>query len=457
MIRISDVKPVASGGGVTKRGAAKPKSAPSKKKGAAFDDGAPIVTALTALLEDAVKAGASAVHIEPHNTAVMVRYRVDGLLREGKAVPPASLPTLTARIKLLANLDTNEVRVPQDGRYNTTLANKQFVVRASFLPVADGEKVVLHLADQSTAPHDLERLGYWGHSLQALTDAVEQTHGLVVVGGPAGSGKTATLYGLLHVVAHPSRSLATVETTIEHRVPGINQTPVNTKAGMTVATALRAVLQQDPNVLMVSDLHEPESAGMALHAALAGRLVLAGMATRDVAATLAHITAMNVEPYLLASTTRAVVSQRLVRRLCQQCREAYKPGTDEFNAACTATGLRTTGALAHLAELETTAAAELGVSQKESALKNGKVARLWRAKPDGCAACGGTGYKGRVVIAEVLTVSPAIQKLIFSSAPPEILYDKAVAEGMVPLPLDGLVKAALGVTSIAEVLRVVSE
>ena len=450
MIRISDVKPMGSGGGVAKRAVAAPKKAPAKAKGAIKDDAA--AKELTLILEHAAKSGATTVHIEPHGDEVKVRYRVDGLLRDG-AETEAAIAPLALQVKLLANLDTSEDRVPQDGRYETKLLDKTFIIRASLLPVADGEKIVLHLADQTNAPHDLERLGYWGHSLQALTDAVEHTHGLIVVGGPAGSGKTATLYGLLHMAAQPTRSLATIEDTIEHRVPGVNQTPVNTKAGMTYANALRAVLHQDPNVLMVGDLHEPEATGMAVHAALAGRLVMAGMATHDVAATVAHITAMNVEPYLLASSTRAIVNQRLIRRLCVDCRESYKPTAEEFASACAATGLNHDGALSHLAELELTAAAELGIKGNSAAVSGGKVSRLWRAKEGGCAACGGTGYKGRVAIAEVMTVSPAIQKLIFSAAGPEALYDRAVAEGMVPLPLDGLVKAAIGITSLEEVLR----
>jgi len=439
---------------VATRVVAKPVKAPVKTESAIADD-APAAAALVAVLEDAVKVGATTVHIEPHNKDVLVRYRVDGLLRSGKEVKGMSVTTLARRVKMLANLDVQEDRVPQDGRYETTIAGKKFAVRSSLLPVADGEKVVLHLTDQSNAPHDLERLGYWGHSLEALTDAIEHTHGLVVVGGPADAGKTATLYSLMHMAAHPTRNLATVEDAIEHRVPGLNQTPVNTRAGMTYASALRAVLQQDPNVVMVGELRDPETAGMALHAALAGRLVIAGIATRDIAASVAYIVTMHVEPYLLASATRAVANQRLVRRLCQDCRESYKPDTQEFAAACTATGLNHDGALSHLAELEKIAAADFGIKGKGN-MTGGKVTKLWRAKEGGCETCGGTGYKGRVVVAEVLTVSPAIQKLVFSAAGPEALYDRAVAEGMVPLPLDGLVKAILGITSLSEVLRAAS-
>lgn len=455
MIRISDVKPLESGGGVAKRVVAQPKRAQVKPKSAVIDD-TPVKKAFAGLLADAVRTGATSVHIEPHGNDVKVRYRVDGLLRDGKGLSDLTSEYVARWVKSLANLDADEDRVPQDGRFETAIDDDKYVVRVSLLPVADGEKIVLHLANQTNAPHDLERLGYWGHSLQAMTDAAEHAHGLILVGGPAGAGKTATLYGLLHMAAHPTRNLATVEEAIEHRVPGVNQTPVNAKAGMTFASALRAVLQQDPNVLMVSNIQEPDTAGAAIRAALAGRLVMAGMTTHDVAATVSHVTAMGVEPYLLASSLRAVANQRLVRRLCVDCRESYKPTKEEFAAACEAVGLSHNGALSHMAELEAVAIAELGLKVKGSAFKDGKITQLWRAKEGGCAACGGTGYKGRVAIAEVMTVSPGIQKLVFSSAAPEALYERAVAEGMMPLPLDGLVKAAVGMTSLEEVLRATS-
>lgn len=455
MIRISDVKPLGSGGGVVKRVVAKPNKAQVRSRGASIDD-ASAQDALTALFTHVDQAGATSVHIEPQGGEVRVRFRVDGLLRDGEDLAGVSSQAAAKHIKLLANLDADEDRVPQDGRFETTVGDEKYVVRASLLPVADGEKIVLHFTNQTNAPHDLERLGYWGHSLQAMIDAAEHTHGLILVGGPSGAGKSATLYGLLHVTAHPTRNLATVEETIEHRVPGVNQTPVNTKAGMTFASALRAVLQQDPNVLMVSGIQEPDAAGATIRAALAGRLVMAGMVTHDVAATISHTIAMGVEPYLLASSLRAVANQRLIRRLCVDCRENYKPSKEEFVAACEAVGLHHNGALSHMADLESTAAAELGIKVKSPAIKDGKITQLWRAKEGGCAACGGTGYKGRIAIAEVMTVSPAVQKLIFSSAAPEALYERAVAEGMMPLPLDGLVKAALGMTSIEEVIRVTS-
>ena len=442
-------------GGAAKPQPVTPKPVARKSKGD-ISDTSDAAKALTGLIMDAVKTGASAVHVEPHGHDVVVRYRIDGVLRPSNGFKKVPLTVVAQRVKLLGHLDIDEDRVPQEGRFDVEVAKKRYVIRASLLPVADGEKIVLHVTDQTSEPHDLEKLGYWGTNLAALRDAAERSHGLVVVGGPSGSGKSATLYGLLHMVADPSVNIATVEDTIEHRVAGINQTPVNTRAGMTFASALRAVMHQDPNVLMVSDLYEAEATEMALQAALAGRLVFAGMSTHDISASLSHIVAMNIEPYLLASGARAIANQRLVKRLCAECKESYRPTVDEITSACMACGMRADGAVAHIAELGPKAAQELGVKSDSTVVKAGKVNQLWRAKPGGCDACGGTGYRGRIVIAEVASMSPALQKLVFAGADTMAIYNQAIVEGMVPMPLDGMVKAALGITSLDEVLRVVT-
>lgn len=420
-----------------------------------FNDLSSAARDLQALLKDAVAQVATAVHIEPHGREVVVRYRVDGLLRPGKRLASKALPDLVARVKLLANLDVLEHRLPQDGRFDIETGGKRFSVRAALSPVADGEKIVLHVADVTLAPHDLSQLGFWGRGLATIQDALQTPRGLIIIGGPAGSGKTTTLYTLLHLVFNPAHSMATVEETIDRRLAEINQTPVNLRAGMTYASALRAVLRQDPNILMVSDVQEPESAAQTVQAALAGRLVFAGMHTPDVAASLAQLQAMRVEPYLLASTVKAIVNQRLVRRLCSDCRESYKPSTGEFEAACTACGLSPVGAVSHLAALEKQAATDSGITQPSQAVSGGRVVKLWRANPDGCDSCGHTGYKGRVALVEVLAMTPAMQKLVFSTSDPKALYDLAIADGTVPVPMDGFVKVALGETSMAEVLRAV--
>ncbi len=444
MIPISDVRKVSGGGAKTTPVLSKP------KEQNAFGDASPAAAMVTALLDDAVTAGASTVHIEPNHDLVHVRYRIDGLLHEGKPVPPGVLTNLTKRFKRLANVDIAETRLPQDGRFDATLQKHQYVVRVSLLPVADGEKIVAHIIEQSGAPHALEKLGYWGHALQVMQEITDSTRGLVLVGGPAGSGKTSTLYGLLGLALKPSLSATTVEDVIEHRVTGVTQTPVNAKGNMSFAGTLRAVLHQDPNIIMISDIREPDTASQTLHAALGGRLVLAGLQSRDIAASVAHLAAMHVEPYVLATAIRVVANQRLVRRLCTTCREKYTPSPSEFDAMCKAMGLPADDVRSHLTNLQSIAAADLDVPP--AALAGSKMP-LWRQNEKGCSNCGGRGYKGRMAIAEVMAVNPATQKLIMSSASGAVLYDQAIHEGMVPLPLDGLVKVVLGLTSAEEILH----
>lgn len=448
MIPISDVRKV-SGGGAARA----PQKAPVKRSDP-IADGSVVARMLEALLADAAAQSATAVHLDPHGKTVHVRYRIDGLLAEGKALPVSSFALVVKRVKRLANVKVTESRLPQDGHFTLQLQDKPYTVRASILPVVGGERVVLHLIDQAAEPHDLQALGYWGQGRTVLEDAVRHARGLVLVGGSAGSGKSSTLYGLLHLAQQPSVSVATVEDPVKHHFAGMNQTPIHTKAGMTFADALRAVVRQDPNVLMVSDLREPVATGMVVQAALGGRLVFAGIQSHDLAATLLHIVAMHVEPYMLATALKVIVNQRLVRRLCPNCRESYRPAAGEFEAVCTALGLTAGSASEHMTALQLQAAEDLQVTV--AAPGKGK-STFWRAKEGGCEACGYRGYKGRVAVSEVLSISPGLQKLIFSHATGAALYDQAMLEGMVPLPLDGLVKAALGITSIDEVLRAASE
>lgn len=442
MIPISDVRKVSGGS---------PKNTPvkSKAKGlGVFGDDSPAAAMAANLLEDAAKADATAIHIEPYADVVHVRYRIDGLLHEGKALPREALKNLIKRFKKLAHLSVSEVRLPQDGRFETVQKGATFIVRVNVLPVADGEKLVLHLSRQSGISHDLEKLGFWGQALQDLQEAATTPRGLILVGGPVGSGKSATLYALLGLAAKPTLSAATVEDTIQHKLAGVIQTPVNERARMSVASTLRAVLRQDPNIVMVSEIREPDTANQVAHAALGGHLLLAGVSSRDIAASVDQLVAMGVEPYALTTATRLIANQRLVRRLCQQCRLVYKPPSSEFGALCKALGLAAEEAKVHITNLQSIAASDLGV---EPATLGGSTLPLWRANPTGCDHCGGRGYKGRIALAEVLVVSAAVQKLIFSKATGRALYDQAMQDGMVPLPLDGLVKVVLGLTSTEEV------
>lgn len=441
MIPINDVQKV--GGKGVEHGATPKK--PQKK--ALFADGSPMTKLATTVLTDAAIAGTSVVHIEPHHASWQIRYRIDGVLHKGKALSPDALLNLIVRLKALSGIDVNETRLAQQGRFDTILNSRPYLIRVNTLPIEGGEKLVVHLAEQSNEAPRLETLGYWGAALQTLQRATEAMRGLVLVGGPAGSGKTATLYGLLGIAVDPSLSATTVENIVEHRLTGVTHTPV--PAHESFAHTLRAVLNQDPNLILLSDIKDADTANQAMHAAL-GRMFVAGLQSTDLAASIAHLEAMGVPPYVLASSLRAIANQRLVRQLCQTCRQDYMPNSKEFDALCTAMGLGSHGARSHLTNLQSVAAADL--KAKPVSFANGKLG-LWRASEQGCDDCGGRGYKGRIVIAEVLDITPAVQALIMSHASGKALYDHAIQHGMVPLPLDGLVKVVLGLTSVEEVLQ----
>lgn len=444
MVPISDVRKVGGGGF---------KHTPVLKKQQAVESKGDSTAAMAnSLLADAVESGASAIHIEPHHSKMLVRYRIDGLLHKGKAIPETAVPHLSRRLKKIAGMNTVETRVPQQGRFNTVFNNHAYAVRVHTLPVEGGEKIVMHMSEQSGTPHSLEKLGYWGSALLLLQQIKDLPKGLVLVGGPTGSGKTATLYALLGIANKPTLSAATVEDVVEHRLTGISQTSAVTKANLSYAETLRAVLQQDPNILLVSDVREPDTASQVVHAALGGRLVFAGIQSPDLAATMAHLVALQAEPYTLASSVRVIINQRLVRRLCPACREIFTPSAKEFDALCKAVGLAPQGTRAHLTNLQSIAAADLGVAP--ATLAGGKI-NLWRAHEKGCGVCGGRGYKGRIIIAEAMKVNQPVQKLIMSGVTGAPIYDQAMQDEMVPLPLDGLVKTVLGITSADEVLRAI--
>lgn len=448
MIRIEDVRPVGSGGAVKR-------SVVSSAEGNANRDisfsSQKSIRLLKSIISEATKKDATSIHIEPHDKEVAVRYRIDGLLQPGSEVQQASLTDLIKSIKQLANLDVDENRVPQEGKCEVELADEVFVLRVVIMPVADGEKIVLHISGQADEIEDLEKLGYWGQAREQLLEVTEQTRGLIIISGPAESGRTSTLYSLIKTARDPTRNIATVENAIDRRLIGVNQTLVNSKAGMTFENTLRAVMRQEPNVLMVSDLHDAHSASIALHSALAGKLVMVGLSSSNVATAISYLKALKIEPYLLAASTRVIVNQRLVRRLCAGCRESYKPSMEEFGSKCLSIGLRPSGVIGRLDDLQKTAALELDVKKPKKPASENEPVRLWRASQKGCEKCGFTGYHGRIVISEVLKCTPEIQKLIYSSASSDILYKQAIGEGMIPLPLDGLIKATLGITSIEEI------
>lgn len=419
----------------------------------------PIAQTVNLLLEYGIRAGASDVHIEPREDFVQVRYRIDGVLREANKLPRNVLAALVSRIKILSNLKIDERRVPQDGRFKVVVGGKLYALRVSTLPITDGEKVVMRVLDESNKALTLEELGYWGFSLNKINEAIKQPHGMILVTGPTGSGKSTSLYSVLSLLNSPSVNISTVEDPVEYRIIGTNQTQVNPKAGMTFANGLRALLRQDPNIIMVGEIRDSETADLAVQAALTGHLVFSTLHTNNAATCLPRLLDMGIEPFLIASTVRVVVGQRLVRRLCPDCKQEYKPESSEIATVAQIFNLKTKESFDRLAELETLAAKEgIGKDVGEKTVVSGSgIARLFRAKKDGCETCGHTGYKGRMGIYEVLPVSESVQQLITSNATSTTIQEEAVKEGMITMQTDGLIKALRGQTSIEEILRVTRE
>ncbi len=415
----------------------------------------PIAQTVNLIIEYGVKSGASDIHIEPRENNVVVRYRVDGILREANRLPRKVLGALVSRIKILSNLKIDEHRAPQDGRFKVQFAGQVFALRVSTLPIVDGEKVVMRILNESGKPATLEELGYWGNSLKSLNHAIVQPHGMVLVTGPTGSGKSTSLFSSLSILNKPTVNISTIEDPIEYKIVGANQTQVNPQANMTFSGGLRALLRQDPNIIMVGEIRDGETAGLAVQAALTGHLVFSTLHTNNAATCLPRLLDMNIEPFLIASTVRVIVGQRLVRKLCPDCRIAIKPDQATLADLAKAFNLDKPGAMAHLHELEKQAISEqLGGDTTEPGTTGKTIASLWQAHDEGCDTCNHTGYKGRMGIYEVLENNEAIQKLIVSGATSDTIEQTAIEHGMVTMQVDGVIKALRGMTTIEEILRV---
>jgi type IV pilus assembly protein PilB len=417
----------------------------------------PIAQTINLLLEYAIRSNASDIHIEPREEFVQIRYRIDGVLKEVNRLPRNVIGALISRIKILSNLKIDERRVPQDGRFKIKVAGKQYALRVSTLPIADGEKVVMRILDESNQAVTLEDLGYWGHSLEVINTALTEPNGMVLVTGPTGSGKSTSLFSVLTILNTPDVNISTIEDPVEYKIPGVNQTQTNAKAGMTFASGLRALLRQDPNIIMVGEIRDGETANLGVQAALTGHLVFSTLHTNNAATTLPRLLDMGIEPFLIASTVKAVVGQRLVRRLCTNCRQQYDPSAEEIKTVIRLFNLPEDKDFSYIHDLDNRAA-EQGVGKDTpSSTDATTIKKLWKASPDGCDECSHTGYKGRIGIYEVLDNSLAIQKLIISNATSNQIQDVAITEGMVTMQTDGLIKALRGNTTIEEVLRVTKE
>ena len=417
----------------------------------------PIAQTVNLLLEYAIRSQASDIHIEPREGFVQIRYRIDGVLREVNQLPRNVLGALVSRIKILSNLKIDERRVPQDGRFKIKVAGKQYALRVSTLPIADGEKVVMRILDESNQAITLNDLGYWGHSLKVITEAIAEPNGMVLITGPTGSGKSTSLFSVLTMLNRPDVNISTVEDPVEYKIPGVNQTQTNVKAGMTFANGLRALLRQDPNIIMVGEIRDGETANLGVQAALTGHLVFTTLHTNNAATCLPRLLDMGIEPFLIASTVKAVVGQRLVRRLCMACRQQYTPERPQVEEMIKLFNLREGQRFADIHNLEVQAAEEKVGGDTPLSTDEKTILTMWKANPDGCDECNHTGYKGRIGIYEVLGTSIPVQKMIVSNATSNQIQDQAIAEGMLTMQTDGLIKSLRGNTTLEEVLRVTRE
>lgn len=421
----------------------------------------PIAQTVNLLIEYAIRSGASDIHIEPRDSHISVRYRIDGILKEANKLPKKVHAALVSRIKILSNLKLDERRVPQDGRFKIQIGSAVYALRVSTLPISEGEKVVMRILSESNKALTLEELGYWGVSLQTINEAISQPHGMVLVTGPTGSGKSTSLFSALSLLNKPTVNISTVEDPVEYKIPGANQTQVNPQAGMTFANGLRALLRQDPNIIMVGEIRDTETAGLGVQAALTGHLVFATLHTNNAATCLPRLLDMGIEPFLIASTVRAVVGQRLVRRLCPDCREAVEPDAESLKKIGDIFKTTSSDMMSYVHGLEKQAldggvgkSANGKAKSDELSTTASKITRIWRAHSEGCDTCNHNGYKGRVGIYEVLGNSNNVQKLIVANATSTDIQNQAIKDGMVTMQLDGFIKALRGQTSIEEILRV---
>ena len=387
----------------------------------------PIVKLVNLLISQAIADRASDIHIEPTDRDVRVRFRIDGVLHEVMRPPKNIQSGIVSRLKVMADINIAERRIPQDGRINTVINGRDVDLRVATLPTVHGEKVVMRVLDKSTALLRLQDLGFLPENMARYEESYRKPYGTILVTGPTGSGKSTTLYATLNIVNDETKNVITVEDPVEYQLPGINQVQVNAKAGLTFAAALRSILRSDPDVVLVGEIRDQETAIIAIEAALTGHLVLSTLHTNDASSTPSRLVEMGVEPFLVGSSIDCIVAQRLARRLCQKCKQAYKPEYSELAAVGW--------------DFE-----RLGGMDSEF--------HIFRSK--GCGSCGGTGYYGRFAIHEVLQVSEEIERLIVERGHTDEIRKLAVAQGMFTLRQAGLVEVAMGVTSIEEVLRVIA-
>ncbi|OLC28310.1 MAG: type II secretion system protein GspE [Armatimonadetes bacterium 13_1_40CM_64_14] len=383
---------------------------------------APVVRLVNLIISQAIGDSASDIHMEPHRRSVQVRYRVDGLLHDVMTPPKQLQAAIVSRIKIMANLDIAERRIPQDGRIHVVIENKEYDLRVSTLPTVFGEKVVMRILDQSSTRLGLGKLGFTPATLELWEGMAAKPYGMILVSGPTGSGKTTTLYSTLYKINTTDKNIITVEDPVEYQLPRVNQVQVNPKAGLTFANGLRSFLRQDPDIIMVGEIRDKETAEIAIQASLTGHLVLSTIHTNDAPSAATRLVDMGVEPFLISSSVLGVLAQRLARTICTNCRESYAPPVEALH--------------------------RLGLKPEQ-----GEEILFYRGK--GCDRCKGTGYKGRYGIFELMPMGETIRELVLKGASADQIRQQAIAEGMKTLADDGILKVLEGATTIDELLRVV--
>lgn len=386
---------------------------------------APVIRMVNLIMQRAVEMRASDIHVEPFEQLLKVRFRIDGVLREVESPPVRSTAAVISRIKIMAKLNIAERRLPQDGRIKLQVQGKELDLRVSTVPTMYGESVVIRLLHKESIKFDFNSLGFEGESLQRFIDVLELPHGIILITGPTGSGKSTSLYTALHKINTPDRKIITVEDPVEYQLVGVNQIQTKPQIGLTFASALRSIVRQDPDVIMIGEMRDIETARIAVQSALTGHLVLSTLHTNDAAGGVTRLLDMGLEDYLITSTVNGILGQRLVRRLCPHCRESYEPMPE--------------------------VAAELKLWN----FSHERDIHLYR--PKGCELCDGTGYKGRLAITELLVMTDDIRRLVMSNAPARKIEEQALLEGMQTMYDDGIQKSVQGYTTVEEVLRVTSD
>lgn len=401
----------------------------------------PIINIVNSILEHAVYENASDIHIEPEEKEVMIRYRIDGILKAVMTLPKNVQNGITARIKILSNLKLDEHMIPQDGRFKIQIQEEKLAFRVSILPVYDGEKIVMRLLHEGAKSLTLDELGFLASAKSKLESAIKKPHGMILVTGPTGSGKTTTLYSVLGILNQPGVNISTVEDPIEYRVNGVNQSQINPKVGFTFASGLRSLLRQDPNIIMVGEIRDQETADISINAAMTGHLVLSTLHTNDAPTTLPRLIDMGIAPFLVAYTVNIIIAQRLVRKICTFCKKEF---------------ILEGAALDELAKM-------FDIKKLSGLFKDNikdfdvKANSLSFYQGAGCMRCGQTGYKGRMGIYEVMEIDEGLSKKINERAPADDIKNYAREHGMATMLEDGIVKAKMGITSINEILRVTKE